>query len=469
MNKKIKFLIISQSFLVIAILSIYFTLNFKSSNAIQANSLRTETKKEIETKSLYSNTNNSQNSQSLLLSIHNYIKNNQTSKALLLIDELYKENPNSSLSYLVASHIFLLKDQNQLAFNNLEEASKFSDYNKLNTHLDIQLNLIINNFKHFENNLNRININDPNQTIHYLIYLSKKKNFKEIENIFKKDFLLKNSLNYDLKQDYEYFKTFQDGSINMLYNLWAKSLIKNKYIHYARSLLLDAIKNDASSHNSYLLLSYCYILSENYDEALTILNKSKKIDPYNQNINFYLAILNYQENNFQESISYLNKIKDKDLNKQKIKILGLNYYNLKNYQNAEKYLEEYKNYDMQDLEVSEYLLNIYFKHNKNLEKAYLLIQNLENQKLSSANYFNLIGISYLNLNNSNKASSNFQKALTIDPNFYPSLYNQAEIYLKKNNTNKAKLNLERGLEIAKIHNDKKFIEKFQNKIILINN
>ncbi|MBI96574.1 hypothetical protein CL656_05460 [bacterium] len=467
MQKKIKFLIISQSFLVIAVLTFYFTLNLKHTNTIQTNSVGLE--KNLEINSLYKDKSNNQNSQSILLSIHNYIKNNQSSKALLLIDSLYKENPNSSLSYLVASHIFLLKDQNQLAYENLQKASKFSDFKKYNTHLDIQLNLILNNLNYIEQNLSRININDPNQTIHYLVYLAKNQNFKELENIFENDFILTNELNYNLKQDYEYFKTFKDGNRNMLYNLWAKSLIKNQYIHYARSLLLDAIQNDSSSHNSYLLLSYCYILSENYEEALQILNKSKKIDPYNQNINFYLALLNYQENNYKESLVFLDKVKDKELYNQKIKLLGLNKYNLKEFTSAEKYLKEYQNNNPEDLLSIEYLLNIYFNEKKDLQNAYSLIKKLEKLNFNTANYYNLLGLSYLNLNNSNKADEYFKKALNLDSNYYPALFNQAKLLIKTDDITQSSLNLQRGLKIAEIHKDKKFIKKFKVELNRFNN
>ena len=467
MHKKIKFLIISQSFLIIAILTLYSSLNLKSTKTIQANSVSIH--KNLELDSLYKDKNNNQNSQSILLSIHSYIKKNQSSKALLLIDSLYKENPNSSLSYLVASHIFLLKDQNQLAYENLQKASKFTDFEKYNTHLDIQLNLILNNLNYFEQNISKININDPNQTIHYLVYLAKKQNFEELENIFENNFILSNELNYSLKQDYEYFKTFKDGNTNMLYNLWAKSLIKNQYIHYARSLLLDAIHNDSSSHNSYLLLSYCYILSENYEEALQILNKSKKIDPYNQNINFYLALLNYQENNYKESLVFLDKVKDKELYNQKIKLLGLNKYNLKDFTTAEKYLKEYQKNNPEDLLSIEYLLNIYFKEQKDIQNAYSLVQKLEKLNLNTANYFNLLGLSYLNLNNSNKADNYFKNALDLDSNYYPTLFNQAKLLIKKNEFKKSSLNLQRGLKIAEIHKDKKFIEKFKLELNQFNN
>jgi len=470
MNRKLKFLLTSQAFLILTVATIFYSLNPDFAKQIKTNSFETkQTQESPKISTIYNTQNTNQSSKSILYSIHNYIKNNQTSKALLLVDSLYKENPNSSLSYLVASHIFLLKDQNQLAYENLKKAANFSDFNKFNTHLDIQLNLILNKLDYFEANQYKLNLNDPNQVIHYIIYLSKKNNFKEIENLFTSDYLLSNSLISNLKNDFDYYKTFKDGNINMLYNLWAKTLIKDQYIHYARSLILDAIKNDASSHNSYLLLSYCYILSENYTEALEILNKSKKIDPYNQNINFYLAILNYQENNFQESLKHLDKVKDQNFQMEKIKLQGQNYYNLKNYQQAAIFLEKHLLLNPQDLKTIEYLLDIYFNQSKDLQKAYILVKNLEKLNSNSPNYYNLLGLSYLNLNNSIDASKNFTKALELDPNFYPAIFNQSKLLIKNNDLNLALENLEKGLKISQTHNDKKYTNKFTNEIIKLKN
>ena len=272
-----------------------------------------------------------------------------------------------------------------------------------------------------------------------------------------------------MKQDLDYFNTFKDGNLNMLMNLWAKTLIKNQYIHYARSLLLDAIKNDASSHNSYLLLSYCYILSENYKEALDILDKSKEIDPYNQNINFYLALLNFKENNFNQSLSYLSKIQDKSFENQKTKLLGQVNFNLKNFKDASFYLEKYYQNNQDDLIVIETLLDIYFKELKDLQKAYIIVQNLEKKNLQNPNFFNLLGKSYINLQNSKDAEKNFLKALNLDPNHYPSIYNYSKLKLNKDNTSKIISDLQFGLEIAKIHNDKNFINKFQILISSLQN
>ena len=465
MQKKIKYLILSQSFLLIAAFSIYLTINPGISNKIKTQSINAN---QTTSQSIYTNSKNT-NSKSTLLSIHNYIQNNQTSKALLLVDQLYKENPNSSLSYLVAGHIFLLKDQNQLAYQNIQKASQFSDFNHFNTHLDIQLNLILNNLNYYEQNIHKINLNDPNQVIHHLIYLSKNSQFEEINEILNNNFLLQNPLLQGMKQDLDYFNTFKDGNLNMLMNLWAKTLIKNQYIHYARSLLLDAIQNDASSHNSYLLLSYCYILSENYKEALDILDKSKKIDPYNQNINFYLALLNFKENNYNQSLNYLNKLKDASFENQKIKLLGqINFY-LKNYKDASFYLEKYYQKNQSDLIVIEALLDIYFEKLKDLQKAYIIVQNLEKKDQKTPNYFNILGKSYINLQNSKDAEKNFLKALNLDPNHYPSIYNYSKLKLNKGNTSEILNDLQFGLEIAKIHNDKNFINKFQNLISTLQN
>lgn len=465
MKNKFKFLLLSQFFILIVGLGIFQFIDFNPTSYLQTNSLNTD--QTIDTKyNLYTNQTHNQNSNSLLLSIHNYIQSNQTSKALLLIDDLYKENPNSSISYLVASHIFLLKDQNQLAYDNLIKAQEFQDYSKYNTQLDIQLKLILNDTQYFQDNIAKINFKDPNQIIHYIIFLSKTQNYSEIQKLFKDDYYLQNPMLLQLKQDYEYFQTFQDSNINLLLNLWAKTLIKNQYIHYARSLLIDAIKNDASSHNSYLLLSYCYILSENYSEALSILDKSKKIDPYNQNINFYLALLNFKEQKYTQALTYLQKIQDQNFETDKQKLLGLIYFHLKDYNSSIEHLTYIHNLNVSDLEVTEYLLDIYFNHAKNLTTAYQIVMDLEKNPIASNQYYTLLGMSYFNLNNSKQAENYLLQSLKIDNNHYPTLYHLGKLFQNKDNQ-KSSFYLNQSLKIAQTHNDKIYIEKIQQALTLL--
>ena len=154
---------------------------------------------------------------------------------------------------------------------------------------------------------------------------------------------------------------------------------------------------------------------------------------------------------------------------EKIKLQGQNHYNLKNYQQAAFHLEEHLNINPQDLKTIEHLLDIYFNQSKDLQKAYILVKNLEKLNLNTPDYYNLLGLSYLNLNNSQEANNNFIKALKLDTNFYPAIFNQAKINIKNNQLDLALLSLEKGFKIALTHNDKKYSNKFTNEINKLKN
>ena len=456
MKTKHKFFIYSQLFIIILALLGYLTYSSINPKTIQNNTFNANHQSENFLNIQLSNQN--LDSKSLLLAIHQHIKNNQINKALLLTEKLYKSSPKSSISYLIASHLYLLKDQNQLAYENLIKAQKFQDFKQFNTQIDLQIALVLNDFVSFSNNIHKLNLQNPHDIIHLAVYYAKIQNFEELNQLFNSPLTQTNPVTQRLKDDYKYYLTFKDSNLNLLYNLWAKTLLQNQYIHYARSLLLDAIRSDSSSHNSYLLLSYCYILSENYQ------------DPYNTNINFYLAFLNQKQKLPQKSLEHLQKIQNSQIYEVEIqKLLGLNYFELQQYDQASQHLENYLNNDPTNLNAYEKVLEINLIHNKDLNKAFNLLKKLESMNLNNEVYHHLIGSTYQKLQNLKQAKNSFTKALTIDEYHYPSLLHLALIYIQENQMQQANNALNKAYKSANIHGDKEYIQKIQQIIQTINN
>jgi len=467
MRNKFFFLTISQVVLITIVYSGLKLTTHSNYKQIQTNTIQEAKTKEAQT--LFQIESNQNDVNSILKNIHSLIRNNQYNKALIASENLHQLIPESAIPYLLASHIYLYKDENQLAYNNLETAKKFTDFAANEANLEMQLKLILNQYDYFNQNINKLNAKNSSDIIHLSVYLAKTRNFQAIEDLFKNTERLNSKVIDKLKEDYEYFKTFQDSSYNLLYNLWAKTFIENQYIHYARSLLIDAINADSSSHNSYLLLSYCYMNSENYVEALNILEKAKRIDPYNTNINFYLGLLHNKNKNYKKSLEYLNKIIDSQKFEVEIhKAKGLNYYELGKFKESEVFLEKYLEYSPNNIETATKLIEIYLYFNQNKQKLETILSKLQNSSQKTTHTYNLIAETYYKLKDSKKSEQYLNLALNSDPYNHKALYNLAVIQIEKKQFNKAKENINKSYKYAQIYSDKTYQIKLESLINKIN-
>lgn len=111
---------------------------------------------------------------------------------------------------------------------------------------------------------------------------------------------------------YEQFETISDGKNPHLFALLSKSLSENNEAHLAKEFATNAIKEDVSYIDAWVLRGYASFLLQEYDSALKDLEYAYEIAPERTNTHYFLGLTYLETEQLDKATLFLEKVLDTD-------------------------------------------------------------------------------------------------------------------------------------------------------------
>ncbi|OGJ42255.1 hypothetical protein A3I58_00415 [Candidatus Peregrinibacteria bacterium RIFCSPLOWO2_02_FULL_39_10] len=282
-----------------------------------------------------------------------------------------------------------------------------------------------------------------------------KKYFKEIveaekdkETEEKTEFAQKSQKFLDTFDIFSYYK---EGDPLFLQLLLAKSLTETEENGAAIPLLFDILNQKNNYHDAWIVLGYAFLNTNKAKEAVDALEQAKDLNPDNPQSLFYLGLAYFADGKTKEAIHYLEEADEKGYEpKEHINLKLGDLYTLNT--DFKKAAERYEsvlaeNQNNIDVFVRSVWLNLEKTNNpqKALKLAKLALENHQGNPMS----YNLVGWTYIALNDYEKAQENLSQALSINKNFDAAWLNLGWMYEKQGKTSLAKASYKKAYGLGK--------------------
>ena len=193
----------------------------------------------------------------------------------------------------------------------------------------------------------------------------------------------------------------------------------NKVGEYEAAIhtLKDTLKTRADLRDGWILLSFAYLNLEKYQFALTAIDKAYSLDSTWSTTQYFLGLIHKELGNFEDSIVYFNLALSNDF-EPKIVIqsqLAELYFDSKDFENAAEAYEAVLAIDQENVAAYIRPVWLYIDYVKDPEKALNIAKSALAAFPDSAMSYNLMGWSYIGLEDLKRAESHLKKALEIDP------------------------------------------------------
>lgn len=433
MSNKIQY--ISVGLIIIVVTAAVYIFNNPSASDIPATD--TETEKRI----LNFNFNpESKEFQELMVLGSQHYQNGETKKALATYVQAYQANKSSADPFLAIAEIYIETDKNDLAQENLILAQKKGPLSDKGKRLLARLQLLEKNYQQTREVIQSIKTRSNED---YILEIVLSLLVDDIKNAEEKVKLITESNTEGtykeagilLEQAFELYETFIDSPRSYLLVLTAEQLINIEEYQLARPLLFEAIAEENKYRDAWTLLGYSFLQSNKLTDAKQTLNKSKNLDPYDPNTQFYLGLTYEALGEHQLAINALSQAEGFEYKNMKEVLIhkGNNYFALADYQKSAIEYEKANEISPLDLPLYTRVIWMYIEPNNNPLKALSISQKAVQNYPGNAMALNLLGWSQLANNNLDEAEKFLQQAISKDVTMDAAYLNLGVIHSQRNN------------------------------------
>lgn len=252
-------------------------------------------------------------------------------------------------------------------------------------------------------------------------------------------------------EKYNTFETFKEGSPLFLQTLLAKALTENDQYEAAIPLLYDVINQKGNYRDAWIVLGYAYLNTNKPTDAIDALSQAETLSPEKPETLFFLGLSYFANNNIDKAIYYIDQADQKGFQpKELVEVkLGDLYLLQQQYKkSAEKY-DKILSVNTSNLDIFSKDIWLYIEKLNNPQRALELAQKALTVHPDSAMSANLVGWSYIALQDYDNAKEFLKKSLEIDPEFATAYLNIGLLYEKQKSDDLAKKYYKKAYNLAK--------------------
>lgn len=250
---------------------------------------------------------------------------------------------------------------------------------------------------------------------------------------------------------FDIFSYYKEGDPLFLQLLLSKSLTETEENGAAIPLLFDILNQKNNYRDAWIVLGYAFLNTNKAKEAVDALEQAKDLNPDNPQALFYLGLAYFADGKTDEAIHYLEEADEKGYEpKEHINLKLGDLYTINS--DFKKAAERYEsvlaeNQENLDIFVRAVWLNIEKLNNPKeaLKLAKLALENHAKNPMSH----NLVGWTYIALNDYEKAKENLSQALSLNKNFDAAWLNLGWMYEKQGKTSLAKASYKKAYSLGK--------------------
>ena len=233
---------------------------------------------------------------------------------------------------------------------------------------------------------------------------------------------------------YQEFNFTQAAEELYLSELLARGFNKVGEYEMAIHLLKEVLRERGDLRDGWILLGFAYLNLEKYQFALTGFEKAYSLDSEWPTTQYFLGITHKELGHTEDSIVFFNLALSNDFEPHLViyRHLADLYFESQDYERSVEAYEKVLEVSKEDISSFVRPVWLYLDFIKEPEKALKLAETAALSFPESAMSYNLLGWSYIGLEDEAKAERNLKKAIEIDPNLAAAHYNLANLYREQN-------------------------------------
>jgi len=238
---------------------------------------------------------------------------------------------------------------------------------------------------------------------------------------------------------YQEFSYTQAAENLYLSELLARSFNKVGEYEMAIDLLKKVLRERGDLRDGWILLGFAYLNLEKYQFALTAFDKAYSLDAEWPTTQYFLGIAHKELSHYSDSIAYFNLALSNDFEPKLVvyRHLADLYFETQEYEKSAESYEKVLELSKDDVSSFVRPIWLYIDFIGQPEKALKLAETAALTFPESAMSYNLLGWSYVGLEDYEKAERNLQKSIELDPNLAAAYYNLGHLYELQNRNNLA--------------------------------
>lgn len=249
---------------------------------------------------------------------------------------------------------------------------------------------------------------------------------------------------------YGSFAKMQDAQKIYLQALLAEALNDTYEYKLAEAVALEVLGVKSDYRDVWILLGYAQMKSNNYNEAEESFNQAKKLDAIKPETHYFLASTHYFQEEYDEAVNeyelaLLYGFKPEIEAYKKIAECNLL---LQKYQDALAAYEHIIKIDSSNIDIFVKPIWIAITYLGDLDRALSLAQNAQSRFPDSAMSHNLLAWVYIERNELDKAESELEVSLSLDPGLAEAHYNAGRMHEAKGDIEKARSEYKKAYESA---------------------
>jgi len=246
-----------------------------------------------------------------------------------------------------------------------------------------------------------------------------------------------NSTDSDLNQKidrllraYETFGLAESAEDLYLKQLVAKAFNENEEYEMAIKLLKEVLRERSELRDGWVLLGFAYLNLENYSFAFTAFEKAYTLDTTWSPTQYFLGITHKELGNVDEAIVFFDAALNSGFEPRVViqNHLADLYFDTQDYQKAVEAYEAVLKVSYQDVNVFVRPVWLYNDYLNDPQSALRLSQAAMEAFPESAMSYNLVGWSYINLEDYKNAEAYLNRAIVLDPKLAAAHQNLGRLY-----------------------------------------
>jgi len=353
--------------------------------------------------------------------------------ATRLSEQAVSKNPKSVEAWLFKGDLLRAQGKVEPALAAYDETLKLNPGNALSHIVKANLEIGAGKFNEAKLDIDAAKKSTPNSLIvlytQALLDFSQKNNTAALESLQQvlrvapdhmPSVLLAGAVQYALgsmQQAEQHLKKYLDKNSENLYarKLLVTVLLKNRQTERAINTLVPALKDAPQDAQLFALAGETYMQAKDFTKATEYFEKASTLAPQNAMVHTALAMSKLEQGENARAIAELEKATSLDAKSPQAGILLV----------------------MTHLQQKEY------------DKALAAVKTLEKEQADNPVVQNLKGGIYLSKQNIANARASFQKAVSLQPAYFPAVANLAQLDLQEKNPDAAKKRFETLLETDK--------------------
>lgn len=249
---------------------------------------------------------------------------------------------------------------------------------------------------------------------------------------------------------YSSFDRMQDAQKIYLQALIAEALNDTYEYKLAEAVALDVLGVKSDYRDVWILLGYAQMKSNNYAEAEESFNQAKKLDAIKPETHYFLASTHYFQEKYDEAVNeyelaLLYGFKPEIEAYKKIAECNLL---LEKHEDALAAYEHIIKIDNSSIDLFVKPIWIAITYLSDLDRALSLAQSAQSRFPDNAMSHNLLAWVYIERNELDKAQTELEVSLSLDPGLAEAHYNAGRLNEAKGDIEKAKIEYKRAFESA---------------------